>query len=351
MASFIPPLGPKPALCLPTLLLALVALLLLADQARASFPGQPGTIAFESTRAGSLSIWLVSPDGGGLRQFTPGGGDRRPRLRQYAPAVSPNGRSVGYVASEERNGRTWSNLFVKGIGVRALNDPGRKVLRSPTPRRIESMSFSPGGRRLVFSAVPRRGGPDLELFTVRRSGGGLRQLTHNRVQDIEPTVSRSGLIAFAQMHKRDRPPLALFGRSNIALLRPGWPGRKLLTFAARGGGEDRNPSFAPAGNWVAHERSFSRRSAPGQINEAHLRSRRSRILFAGDPERGGFDEPHNPAYSPAGDSVVFDRTVLDEFGQIINPDLFVVGRDGKNLHQVTGLAGEYETEPDWGPLR
>lgn len=329
-------------------LFVFVGLAPLADTGSAAFPGAPGAVAFQSTRAGGLSIWLVNPDGSGLRQLTPGGGDRRPRLRQYEPAISPSGRRVAYVGSREAGGRSWSNLFVKGIGVRALNDPGRKVLRRPSSRRIESVAFSPGGRRLVFSAVPKRGGPDLELFTIRLTGYGLRQLTHNRVQDFEPTVSRGGLIAFSQLYDRGRPPLALFGRANIALIRPGWRGRKLLTFAARGGGEDRNPSFGPSGNWLVHERSFLNGSSPGQIRETHLRSHRSRSLFTGKQGRAGFDEPHNPAYSPSGESVVFDRTVQDAFGQITNPDLFEIGRNGKNLRHVTGLADEYDTEPDWG---
>jgi Tol biopolymer transport system component len=329
------------------LLLMLAVLAPLADDAGAAFPGGPGPIAFQSTRAGGLSVWLVNPDGGGLRQFTPGDNSRNPRVRQYAPAISPNGRRVAYVASQERNGKTWRNVFVKGIGVRALNNPGRRVLRHPSPRPIESVAFAPGGRRLVFSAVPRRGGPDFELFTVRIGGGGLRQLTHNRVQDIEPNVSRRGLIAFAQLWDRGRPPLALFGRSNIALIRPGWRGRKLLTHTGRNG-EDRDPAFAPAGNRVVHGRDFRDRSKPGRIMEADLNSNRSRAVFIGVDGRNRLDEPQSPAISPDGKTIVFARTFNDEWGQITNADLYEIGRDRQGLRYVTGLDGEYDTEPDWG---
>jgi Tol biopolymer transport system component len=332
------------------MLLTLAALAPLADHATATFPGRPGPIAFQSTRAGGLSIWLVNPDGSGLRQFTSGDSSRNPRVRQYAPAISPNGRRVAYVSSQERNGRIWRNLFIKGIGVRALNNPGRKVLRHPSPRPIESVAFAAGGHRLVFSAVPRRGGPDFELFTVRLGGASLRQLTHNRVQDIEPTVSRRGLIAFSQLYDRGRPPLALFGHSKIALIRPGWRSRRLLTHTGRDG-EDRDPSFAPAGDRVVHGRDFRTRSKPGRIMEANLSSNRSRAVFIGVDGRNGFDEPHNPAFSPSGRTIVFDRTFSNEFGQITNPDLFEIGRDGRGLRYVTGLEGEYDTEPDWGARR
>lgn len=109
---------------------------------------------------------------------------------------------------------------MKGIGVRALNEPGRSILRRPTSRRIESVAFDGSGHRLVFSAVPSGGG-DFELFSVRVDGGGLKQLTRNEIQDIEPSVSRSGTIVFAQLQESGSPAQALFGRSNLALIRPG----------------------------------------------------------------------------------------------------------------------------------
>lgn len=324
------------------LLLAFAALMSLADTAEAAFPGRPGLIAFQSTRAGGLGIWLVKPGGGGLRQFTlGGGGDRKPRLRQYAPAFDSSGRRVAYVASQAVGNRTLRNLFVKGVRVRAINEPGRQVFRRPSPRAIESVAFAPGGERLVFSAVPRRGGPDYELFTVRLDGSGLRQLTRNRIQDIEPTVSRRGLIAFTQMLKRDKPPLALFGPSNIALLRPGWHRPRLLTDVAAAGGEDRSPSFAPSGYQIVHERNFARQE---RVREAAVRSNRSRTII----DNSRWYEPHNPVFSPAGNRIVFDSGfVSDRYST--NPDLYVIGRDGRGMRFVTGLGKEFDTDPDWGP--
>jgi hypothetical protein len=270
---------------------------------------------------------------------------------QYGPAISPSGGRVAYVGAQQSGRRIWRNIFVKGIDVRALNRSGHRVLRRPLPRLIESVTFAPGGRRLVFSAVPRRGGPDLEIFTVRLGGAGLRQLTHNRVQDIEPTVSNTNLIAFAQMHRRGRPPRALFGDSSLALIRARWRGRRLLTRAARFGGEDRDPAFAPFGNRVAYERSFDRRPSRPRINEVDLRTRDSRTVYLGCDSRNAFRLPHNPAFSPGARAIVFDLTVMDAFGQITNPDLHAIGRGGGGLRHVTGLAGEYDTEPDWGPAR
>jgi Tol biopolymer transport system component len=312
--------------------------------APAAFPGEPGPIAFQSTRAGGLSVWLVEPDGGALRQFTPGGGgDRKPRALQYAPSISPDGRRVAYVGAKTGNGRTWSNLFVKGIAVRALNEPGTSVLRRPTSRRIESVAFDGSGRRLVFSAVPPGGG-DLELFSVRTDGGGLKRLTHNEIQDIEPSVSRAGLIVFTQLFDRGSPALALFGRANLALIRPGRAAARPLT---HGADENRDPDFAPSGTRVVYEHYSKGSSGAGRIDELALSPLRSHTIYNGLRQGSSFDDPHSPAFSPSGEGLVFDRTTSDEFGQITNPTLFVLG--GGDLLPILDSNGEYETEPSWGP--
>jgi Tol biopolymer transport system component len=326
-------------------LLTLALLTLVApSSAPAAFPGEPGPIAFQSTRAGGLSVWLIQADGSGLRQLTPGGGgDRKPRALQYAPSISPDGRRLAYVGAETRNGRTWSNLFVKGIAVRDLKKPGRPVLRQPTQRRIESVAFAASGRRLVFSAVAADGG-DFELFSVRIDGGGLRQLTRNNIQDIEPSAARSGLIAFTQLADRGSPPLALFGRSNLALLRPGRPGALALT---HGQDENRDPDFAPSGKRVVYEHYPRGGSGAPRLDELDLRSLRPHTIFKGSRQGTAFDDPHSPAFSPAGEDLVFDRTVRDELGQIVDPSLFVL--DGGGPRAILDSNGEYDTDPSWGP--
>ncbi|MET0557721.1 MAG: hypothetical protein ABW065_03495 [Solirubrobacterales bacterium] len=325
------------------LALALIAIGMPAS-ASAAFPGKPGPIAFQSTRAGGLSVWLVEPDGSGLRQFTPGGGgDRKPRALQYSPSISPDGRRLAYVGADAKGGQTWSNLFVKGIEVQALNQPGRPIFRRPMPRRIESVTFDGSGRRLIFSAVTPDGG-DFELFSVRTDGRGLKQLTRNDIQDIEPTASRAGLIAFTQNFERGKPAQALFGRSNLALIRPGSRAARPLT---KGPDENRDPDFAPSGTRVVYEHYSRGGSGAGRIDEIVLRSLRSQTIFEGSRQETTFDDPHSPAYSPSGKELVIDRSVRDELGQIVNPTLFVL--NGADPRPILDSNGEYDTDPNWGP--
>ena len=102
---------------------------------------------------------------------------------------------------------------------------------------------------------------------------------------------------------------------------------------------------------VAYERRFLNPTTAGRIMEVDLRSNRTRTIFTGVRNNARFDEPHNPAFSPSGKTIVFDRTFSDEWGQITAADLYEIGRDGQGLRYVTGLEEEYETEADWGVRR
>jgi Tol biopolymer transport system component len=333
--------------CLVAALALLVSALLALtpSRSRAAFPGAPGPIAFQSTRAGGLSIWLIGADGGGLRQFTVGGGGGpRPVMTQYSPSISPDGRSVAYIGSEERSGTTWRNLFVKPIGVRDTKLAGHPVLAHPTRRAISSVTFAPGARRLVFSAVPANGG-DLELFSVGTDGRGRRQLTRNDIQDIEPTVSVTGRIAYGRLLESGTPERALFGHSNLALLVPGHSAPRPLT---RGPNEDRDPDFAPSGRNLVFERYSRGGSGAGAILRLDLASRRSQTILAGERNGSTFDDPHSPAVSPSGAEIVFDRTLSDEFGQISNPGLYKVSASGRRLSRLLEPVEAYDTDPSWG---
>jgi hypothetical protein len=71
--------------------LLLTAALVDATQARATYPGAAGSIAFRLAAAdGSVNVWAARPDGGRLRQVTHGSGFNA------CAAYSPDGRQIAF---------------------------------------------------------------------------------------------------------------------------------------------------------------------------------------------------------------------------------------------------------------
>ena len=141
-------------------------------------------IAFAASTNGfyfSYRIWVVHPDGSGLRDL---------RMLGRDPTWSPDSRRLAFSVNA---GDT-------------TNPPGREVpgiytaaLKRPQPKLIaeggSSPSWSPDGRRIAF---PRAGSTD--LMTVSPDGSNLRNLTNTpNVWEGEPAWSPGGkLIAFTR---------------------------------------------------------------------------------------------------------------------------------------------------------
>jgi Tol biopolymer transport system component len=151
-------------------------------------------------------------------------------------------------------------------------------------------------------------------------------------------------VVFAQLFEPGRPPQALFGRSTLALIRPGSRTARPLT---HGPNEDRDPDIAPTGTRMVYEHYSRSGSGAGRIDKLGLRSSRPQTIFNGSRQESTFDDPHSPAFSPSGEDLVFDRTVRDELGQISNPALFVLSEGGPQA--ILDSNGEYDTDPNWGP--
>jgi Tol biopolymer transport system component len=287
--------------------------LVLASAAQAAFPGSDGLIAF--TRAAGSEpgqLYLVRPDGRGLRRIT----HRR-----------------------------------HGAG---------------------GASWSPDGRRILFSSTPRRAG--VQVF-VKRLGGGVRQLTRGRDTYAYPAWSPSGkrIVAVRGHVARDgfqyesvvtmradgSRKRAIYSGGRLSTSYPAWsPDGKSIAFVhtdiggtgadpsvyvvpAAGGaarevtdvGSQDQPDWSPDGRLIAY--AYGSVLAPEEIRVIRP-DRTGDAPVTGSPSASA----DTPAWAPSG-----RRLAISRGGRI-----WTVAPDGSGLRQLTrGRMGVYDWDPSWQP--
>ncbi|HEX6154036.1 MAG TPA: hypothetical protein VFZ19_10995, partial [Solirubrobacterales bacterium] len=137
-----------------------------------------GVIAF--VRDGDL--YLIRPDGTGLRQLTAG-----PEIDER-PLFSPDGRSLAF--TRRAGPGAPRDIFL----VRLDGAPPSALTSAPEDE--SSPAFSPDGGRIAFArGVPLVvGGVAGDLYSVRTDGNGLRQLTRTRQREFGPRYFVGGIV-------------------------------------------------------------------------------------------------------------------------------------------------------------
>jgi Tol biopolymer transport system component len=295
--------------------LALLALLVFQPAtAGATFPGENGRIAFASDRTGNFEIYSVHPDGTGLRRLT--------HTPDGAASVfsdwSPDGRWI--VFDSDRTGNVQVFLMrADGTGVRQITH-NQGFNGDPT--------FSPDGRRIVFSHAPADGSSD--IWTMNLRGWDWKRVTRTpRRFEFAPQYSPdAGWIAFGTTTRGG-------GRAaGVALVHPDGTDRHLLTpFRLRAGSAD----WAPDGSRLVFE---SNLDAPHSS------------LYTIRPDGSGLHRLTSPpgeqndflaSYSPDGEQIVFSS---DRGGD--QPDIWVMNADGTSKHRLPRTPAAFDFAPDWG---
>ena len=122
---------------------------------------------------GHRAIFVVNAAGGEVRRLTPwrlDAGDH--------PDWSPDGKRIVFRSATFKF--TASNLWT----VRRDGTGLKQLTRLPATNQLLSASYSPDGHWIVFSKTGHAGLPD--LFAMRPDGTGLRQITRTRVWDSSP---------------------------------------------------------------------------------------------------------------------------------------------------------------------
>jgi Tol biopolymer transport system component len=261
--------------------------------ASSAWPGRNGPIVFASGEYGPENgLWSIKPNGKGLRHLTTNPTDSEVQ-------TSADGRWIVFVRSVDVGGTEAQHVFV----ARANGHGATEVTKGPVLD--QSPSFSRSGRRIFFSRFVRASGEEKgfdvdHIFSVRRSGGGLRRLTSGHFRDLNPVVSPNGrIIAFERAGVVGVEPHVYTMRPNGSRVADATP--NLAAWSSQ-------PDFSPSGNRIVFVR--GRPTAPNaDLFTMRTNGKRWRRLTGRAHHPVGHFS--SPSFSPNGRFVVAARMAGD----------------------------------------
>jgi TolB protein len=187
-------------------------------------------------------------------------------------------------------------------------------------------AFSPGGRRVAFSALIGGWRGPRELFVMNADGTGLRQLTHDRKYSSSPAWSPDGTtIAYARS-------AVMLNPTHVYLI--GANGGASTRIVGEPGMSEWDPSWSPDGTRIA----FAETDPDGLDSIVSVRTDGTdRIGVASG-------RVSSPAWAPDGRSIAFLRK-LDGSTRI-----WIVSPDGSGERELVDTEShQHVTRPIWSP--
>jgi TolB protein len=283
---------------------------MVADQIVAAFTGTPGSaateLAFVSDRSGHREIYVMDADGGNPRPAT------RSDVIKAFPDWLPSGEALIYT-SYTKAGQP--GLFVTSRGsVR----PGVLFQSLMAEEPVYRGVVGPRGSYMALVA-----GRESDIYSIRRDGSRLQQLTRTAAIEVGPSWSPDGeRIAFVS-DRSGAPQIYVMDRDGGNVRR--------ITF---NGNYNTSPAWSPDGRWIAYESQVA-----GQFD-----------IWLVDPT-GEVSVPlvthrlsdESPAWSPGGRKLVFSSNRRGK------ADLYVMDVNGENIERLTRDQGD-NLSPAWGPF-
>jgi Tol biopolymer transport system component len=200
-------------------------------------------------------------------------------------------------------------------------------------------------RPIFFSAIPEdrpnrshcanRG--DTELFKVDPRSGRVRRLTTNRDFDSFPSPSPGGRRLVFSARGRSETDQDLFVRTVAG-------GRRRIT---KGPANDFYPRWSPTGRWIVFVRAYHRRQGTSSSADT-----RSIMLVRADgtglrrltPRRRVYGTL-SASWGPESRRILFTADSRPQ----ASTNVFVMGRRGRNVRQITDVPHAEYSLPDWSP--
>jgi Tol biopolymer transport system component len=256
-----------------------------------------------------------------------------PSTNDILPAFSPDGRTLAFTR------QLLSPVFGAFVHVVPVAGGEPKVLAPTSVRRRGRLAWTPGGKEILFAAVPlaedgRQSRPSsygrvsTYLWSVPVDGGQARPLAGTEGA-VDVAVSRDGHRLVYSQGTSDWEIWRLDLRRGRA------PGEAPTRFAPSTE-EDFNPQFSPAGDRVAFT---SVRSGQHEIWVVDGQGRRP-IQLTSLGKAGG--SVGGPRWSPDGQMIAFDFTAKGG----INVDIYVISASGGTPRQVT-TSPAIDSLPSW----